>query len=95
MPDHLHLLLTPETTLERCLHFIKGGFSHQYHVQGGLLDVWQRGYADHRCRDREDYRKHKQYIEQNPVKAGLAHTAEDYSWSSTSRSLREKHSLSG
>ncbi len=50
MPDHLHLLLTPvDITLERCMQLIKGGFSHRYHQAGGLNDVWQTGYADHRC----------------------------------------------
>ncbi len=96
MPDHVHLLLTPQAiTLERCLQLIKGGFSRQYHLQGGLKDVWQKGFADHRCRDREDYLKHKRYVEQNPVSAGLAQAAEDYPWSSASRTLRNKHSLSG
>jgi putative transposase len=29
MPDHLHLLLTPQETLERAIGLIKGGFSHR------------------------------------------------------------------
>ncbi len=36
----------------------------------GIRDVWQKGFADHRIRNREDYLRHKVYIEQNPVKAG-------------------------
>ena len=96
MPDHIHLLLTPgDITLERSMQLIKGGFSHRYHRAGGLHAVWQTGYADHRCRDRNDFLQHKRYIEQNPVKAGLCALAEDYPWSSASRVLREKHSLSG
>jgi putative transposase len=97
MPDHFHLLLTPGgVALERCLQLIKGGFSRRYHLElGGLRDVWQKGFADHRVRDREDYDKHLRYIEQNPVAAGLVSSAELYPWSSASRVLREKKSLSG
>ena len=97
MPDHFHLLLTPgDIALERCLQLIKGGFSRRYHLElGGLRDVWQKGFADHRIRDRDDYDKHLRYIEQNPVAAGLVASPEEYEWSSASRSLREKRSLSG
>jgi len=97
MPDHFHLLLTPgDVPLERCLQFIKGGFSRRYKLEAGpLISLWQKGFADHRCRDREDYLKHKKYIEQNPVRAGLCAVAEEYPWSSVSRSLRGGESLSG
>lgn len=93
MPDHFHLLLTPQgITLERCLQLIKGSFSRRYHLSVDLRDVWQKGFADHRVRDREDYLRHKLYIEQNPVRAGLCSVAEDYPWSSVSRRLRERPS---
>jgi len=29
MPDHFHLLITPQVTLERALQLIKGGFSYR------------------------------------------------------------------
>jgi putative transposase len=29
MPDHIHLLLSPITTLERSMQLIKGGFSYR------------------------------------------------------------------
>jgi putative transposase len=97
MPDHFHLLLTPgDIALERCLQLIKGGFSRRYHLElSGLRDVWQKGFADHRIRDRVDYDKHLRYIDQNPVAAGLVSHPGEYQWSSTSRVLREKKSLSG
>ena len=74
------------------MQLIKGGFSHRYHQAGGVHDVWQTGYADHRCRDRDDFLQHKPYIEQNPEKVGLCALAEEYPWSSASRVLREKQS---
>lgn len=94
MPDHLHLLLTPSSTLEKSMQLIKGGFSHRYHKElGGLRDVWQRRYTDHRCRDREDFETHKRYIEMNPVRGGLCSSPEEYAWSSVSDSLRSPQGL--
>src|ERR1700723_928512 len=49
MPDHVHLLITPqEITLERAMQLIKGGFSHRLVSN---LPVCGRGFNDHRCRD--------------------------------------------
>jgi REP-associated tyrosine transposase len=84
MPDHFHLLLTPTgITLERAMQFIKGGFSYRVKKElGSNLEVWERGYVDHRVRDGDDYRRHVDYIRQNPVDAGIVDKPEDYSYSS-------------
>ncbi|AFL90160.1 transposase [Terriglobus roseus DSM 18391] len=83
MPEHLHVLLTPMVTLERAMQCIKGGFSKRYHDAGGKhAPVWQRGFADHRVRDRTDYESRKMYIEQNPVSRRLVEDAASYRWSS-------------
>jgi len=84
MPDHVHALLTPiAITLERAVQFIKGGFSYRVKKELGLnLEVWERGYVDHRIRDSVDYEQHVEYIRQNPVKAGIVVHAEDYAYSS-------------
>jgi putative transposase len=29
MPDHIHALITPKTSLEKAVQFIKGGFSYR------------------------------------------------------------------
>ena len=83
MPEHVHLLLTPTTTLERSMQMIKGGFSHKYHqANGNSNPVWQRGFTDHRVRDRRDYTARKKYLEHNPVARGLCTVTEAYRWSS-------------
>jgi len=85
MPNHVHLILTrgPAITLERCMQFIKGGFSHRAGKALGLRnEIWQRGYVDHRVRDVSDYAQHRIYIHQNPVSAHLAETPEQYPYSS-------------
>jgi putative transposase len=84
MPTHFHLLLTPsETTLERALQFIKGGFSYRVKKQlASNMEIWERGYVDHRIRDATDYAKHVGYIRQNPVEGKIASRAEHYLYSS-------------
>ncbi len=82
MPDHIHLLLTPQAiTLERTMQLIKGGFSHRL---ASSLPVWQRGFTDHRIRDRADFELRRTYIHQNPVRAHLSDTANAYLYCSAS-----------
>ena len=56
MPEHFHILITPVVTLERAVQFIKGGFSFRVkkELQSGM-EVWQRGFSDHRIRDLQDF----------------------------------------
>ena len=83
MPNHFHLLITPTLTLERALQLIKGGSSYRARKELGFLgELWQPSYNDRRVRNVEDYINFKYYIRQNPVKRGLAKTAEEYPYSS-------------
>jgi putative transposase len=84
MPDHLHLLITPknETTLERAVQLIKGGSSRRIE---STLPIWQKGFTDHRVRDRADFDARRKYIRENPVEAGLVQFTEDYPFSSAFR----------
>jgi putative transposase len=83
MPDHFHLLITPQIALERAVQFIKGGFSYRAKQElGSNLEIWQRGFSDHRVRDAEDYERYVQYIRLNPVKKHLCESSEAYPYSS-------------
>ena len=81
MPDHLHLLMTlqGDVTIEKAMQLINGGFSYrlkrEFEYQG---EVWQRGFSDVRIRDGQSFSKHRAYIVQNPVKAGLVDSAEQW-----------------
>src|SRR5690242_4824299 len=56
MPDHFHVLMSPRQSLERAVQLIKGGFSYRAKTElGSNLDVWQRGFSDHRIRDERDW----------------------------------------
>ena len=83
MPDHVHLILTPQQiTLERAMGLIKGGFSHRL---SSSFPVWQRGFTDHRIRDAAEYQTRLAYLLMNPVRAGLAAAPELYPYSSAYR----------
>jgi len=41
------------------------------------VQIWERGYLDHRIRDGNDFEPNREYIRQNPIKAGLASSAEE------------------
>lgn len=85
MPDHLHVLLTPEdrTSLEKAVQIIKGGSSHrigqELHTK---FPVWQKGFHEHWIRSETDSLSRKRYLAWNPVKAQLAATPSEYPYSS-------------
>ena len=83
MPDHFHILITPQVSLELAVQCLKGGFSFLAKRELGWKgEVWIRGFSDHRIRDDEDFRTHLAYIARNPVKARLVEQARQYSYSS-------------
>jgi putative transposase len=90
MPEHVHLLLTPadDVTLERAVQLIKGGFSHAFGLEYRRGEVWQRGFSDHRIRDKEDFDRHLEYIHQNPVKRRLVERASEYRYCSAFPGLK-------
>jgi putative transposase len=66
MPEHLHALLTPahDVSLERCMQFIKGGFSHAARCSFSG-EIWQRGFNEQSARDESTYEQFLRYIEKN------------------------------
>lgn len=84
MPDHIHLLLTPQSIpLERVVGYIKGSFSHR---MSSKFPVWQRGFPDHRIRNGDEFQSRREYIHQNPVRARIVEFAGLYPYSSAYRS---------
>jgi putative transposase len=85
MPDHLHILLTPapDVSLEKAMQFIKGGFSFRLKSK---LDVWTRSFNETQIAHEEKYATCVRYIEENPVRAGLASAAGNYPHSSAGKS---------
>jgi putative transposase len=83
MPDHFHALITPapDVSLEKALQFIKGGFSFR---PKSKLDVWMRSFNESQVASKEKFIGCVRYIEQNPVRRGLAATPNEYRFSSAS-----------
>src|SRR5579859_1814242 len=79
LPDHFHCLITPadEQTIERCLQRIKGGFSARVKKEmDNNISIWQKGFTDRRIRDRGEYDSCLEYIDLNPLRAGLIREGE-------------------
>jgi len=85
MPNHVHLLITipGELSIEKAVQLIKGGFSFRAKRELGFPgEVWQEGFSEVGVRERRNFLEHRRYIEQNPVKAHLVKTAEEYPFGS-------------
>jgi putative transposase len=81
MPDHVHLLITvsDDMTIEKAMQLIKGGFSYRLKRECGYLgEVWQHGFSEVRADDPQDFLRYRRYIANNPVKAGLAESPDQY-----------------
>jgi putative transposase len=81
MPDHVHLLIVVQdkVTIEKAMQLIKGRFSFRLKRECGYSgEVWQPGFSEVRVDDGESLQRHKDYIAQNPVKAGLASSPGEY-----------------
>ena len=81
MPDHVHLLITirGEMTIEKAMQLIKGRFSYRLKKERGFIgEVWQRGFSEERADNQRSIEKCREYIGQNPVKAGLASRPDEF-----------------
>jgi putative transposase len=77
MPDHFHALITPapNISLEKAMQFIKGGFSFRVKSK---FDVWERSFNESQIPSEEKFSSCVRYIEENPIRRGLASTSQDY-----------------
>jgi REP-associated tyrosine transposase len=85
MPDHFHVLLTIEsdTTIERAVQLIKGGFAFRAGKELGFrAPVWQKGFSEIRVSDAATFARQRDYIHNNPVARFLTSRPEDYPYSS-------------
>jgi putative transposase len=81
MPDHVHLLITVdlEMTIEKAMQLIKRRFSFRLKREFQYLgEVWQHGFSEARADDDVSFSRYREYIAQNPVKAGLVDSPEQY-----------------
>ena len=84
MPNHLHVLLEFwEIPLGEVLKSLKSYTAKEANkLLGRRGTFWLDDYFDRYIRGDEHFRKVVRYIENNPVKAGLARTPEEWPWTS-------------
>jgi REP element-mobilizing transposase RayT len=90
MPTHVHLILRPllkndkePFTLSEIMHSIKTYTANECNKNLGRTgQFWSHESYDHTIRDNRDFINQIEYLVNNPVKAGLVESAEDwlYTW---------------
>ena len=88
MPEHVHMLLTPlrddageSFTFAEILHPIKSVSAHRINkLRREEGAVWQDESFDHVERSEESLDDKIEYLQQNPVRRGLASRAGQYKW---------------
>ena len=85
--NHVHLLVLPRVGPSRFLQTLKGYTAREANRLLGRTGqpFWQAESYDHSVRDDRESDRIQEYIENNPVKAGLVANAEDYPWSSAGK----------
>lgn len=106
MPSHHHWLFLPKDAwVAQSLDMLKGRTPREFlsqclqsytanqcnKLRGKKGQYWQHETFDHWVRDESELLRIISYIEQNPVKAGLADTPANYRWSSAR--LRQEHGI--
>jgi len=85
MPNHVHVLIEemPGHSLSDVIHSWKSFTAHQANkLLGRRGAFWAPDYFDRFIRDQEHLDATVEYIQQNPVKAGLVAAPEGWPWSS-------------
>jgi len=81
MPDHIHCFAGFESaiaTVSNAIRFLKNSLSKTLKQLGNSPPYWQRGFFDHVLRSCESYSQKWEYVRQNPVRAGLASSPEEW-----------------
>jgi REP element-mobilizing transposase RayT len=85
MPNHVHLLLTPDVkhSLTEIMRSLKSYTAHKANkLLGRTGKFWFEDYFDRYIRDADHYASVVRYIENNPVKAGLCSTPQEWRYGS-------------
>jgi putative transposase len=84
MPNHVHLLAAPAVALRKLTKSLKGITAKRANAMLALTgrSFWQEESYDRLVRHEREFEKIRNYIEENPVRAGLVKEASEYRWSS-------------
>ncbi len=89
MANHIHVLIEPQSPLAEITQQIKGATAREANFIIGRKGApfWQNESFDHWIRNPGEWQKIRNYIELNPVKAGLVTNPKDWPWSSASHPI--------
>ncbi|WP_197526646.1 REP-associated tyrosine transposase [Botrimarina colliarenosi] len=87
MPDHFHaaVCLMPGAVLSAMIGALSKFSARRVNKTTGQSGAfWQEGFHDRHCRNRDELGELCEYIEHNPVRAGLVEVAAEWRFSSAS-----------
>ena len=92
MPNHVHLVIRPRTHLAEIMRWLKASTGNRANRIVGRSDApfWMREYYDHWVRSENELWSIIDYVERNPVTAGLALEPEAWLWSSAGDRRRQR-----
>jgi REP element-mobilizing transposase RayT len=84
MPNHVHGIFQPHTAMPTIMRWLKGRTSRVANQILGRAGTafWQDESFDHWIRSAEELQHLIEYVENNPLKAGLVEAKEQWRWSS-------------
>ena len=84
MPNHVHVLRTPQVTLADLIRQVKGPTACHANrlLRRAGEPFWQQEYFDRIVRSEDEFARIRRYVEWNPVKAALVARPENFPWSS-------------
>ena len=84
LPNHVHLLITPRIELPRIMNGLKGSTAHEANIILNRISkpFWQDESFDHWVRSSKEFDSIRDYVERNPVAAGLVNYVGGWRWSS-------------
>jgi REP element-mobilizing transposase RayT len=92
MPDHVHFLAKPQSEAKPLEDFLRDWkkWTARKLIEQQLASspVWQPEFFDHVVRSAKSYAEKWHYVRENPVRAGLASSGEDWPFAGECEVLR-------
>lgn len=82
MPDHVHVFVRggQDFNLGRWVGLLKQAVAKTFNLPRTETQLWQEGFFDHVLRSDESYSQKWNYVRENPLRAGLVKSAEDWTY---------------